>query len=101
MTHGIKHGIDESVLTKWKYKVISKVAEKNKKVFNNISVKYYKKVLQQKDPLHTLNILYNELVVIPVDKTNDKVGFISQRYYALVLLKELGLDRNTANTYKT
>ena len=80
----IKPGIDKSVLIKWSYKVISKNVEKNKKLFNNIFIKYYKKVLQQKESLNTLNNVCNELVVTPVDKSNDKVAFICQRYYALV-----------------
>ena len=56
---------------------------------NNNSVKYYKNLLEQKDPLDTLNNIRNEFVVIPTDRANGNDGFNSQRFYALFIKKRI------------
>ena len=55
-----KHGVNKSVLTEWKHKVNIKIDEKIKIPSNNTSRKYYKNVLQQKEPLHISNNIHNE-----------------------------------------
>ena len=55
-----KHGVNKSVLTEWKHKVNIKINEKIKIPSNNTSRKYYKNVLQQKEPLHISNNIHNE-----------------------------------------
>ena len=45
-----EHGVDKFFLAEWKYKVIGNGDEKIKILSNNIPVKYYKIVLQQKEP---------------------------------------------------
>ena len=64
-----------------------------KTLSNKASSKFHKSVLQQNNPLNTLND-YNPFVVNPVDEANGGVAFICQRFYALVLIKELRLDNN-------
>ena len=46
---------------------MSKVNEKIELMSKNISGEYYKKVLLQKKPLHTLNNFHNEFLVTPID----------------------------------
>ena len=68
-----KYGIDKSILTEWKYKVKSKISKKIKILYSNISGKYYKKMFQQKEPLHTLNNIHNKFAVTPIDKANSNI----------------------------
>ena len=35
-----------------------------------------------------------EFAIIPIDEANDNVAFICRQFYALLLLKELGLEQN-------
>ena len=48
-----------------------------------------------------MNEIPNQFVVTSVDKVNEDAAFICQRFYALVLIKELGLDHNNTGTNKT
>ena len=48
-----------------------------------------------------MNDIHNQLVVTPIDKAGGNVAFICQQFYALVLIKELGLDHNNTATNKT
>ena len=70
-----KHVVDESALPEWKYKIITNANEKiNILSTRNISVKYYKNVLQQKEQFNTLTNIHNDFVVTPIDKA--KTGCI-------------------------
>ena len=62
---------------------------------------FYKSVLHQNNPLNISNDIYNQFVVIPIDKATVDVAYICQRFYALVLIKELDLDLNNTGTNKT
>ena len=93
-----KHGIDKSVLKEWKDKVIHKVVVKINTLFNKTSLKFHKSVLDQVNPLNTLNDIHSQFFVTPPDKANGKVAFICQRLNAFVLIKELRLDHNNTGT---
>ena len=65
------------------------------------SSNFHQSVLRQNNPLKALMYIYNQFLVTPIDKANGKVAFISQRFYALVPIKELDLDHNNTGTNKT
>ena len=52
-------------------------------------------------PFNTLIDIDNQFVVTPVNKADRNNAFICQQFYALVLIKEVGLDHNNAVTNKT
>ena len=93
-----KHSIDKPVLVESKEKVIDKVGEKTKTLSYKTSSKF---VLHQKNPLNTLNDIYNQFAVTPVDKAIGNVAFIGRRFYAIFFRKELGLDLNNTGTNET
>ena len=47
-----------------------------------------------------LNILLEQYVMCPIDKAVNNIAFICIKYYAQVLLKELGLLNATSNIYQ-
>ena len=55
-----------------------------------------------KDPkvISYLNILPEQYLMCPIDKAANNIAFICKKYYAQVLLKELGLLNTTSNTYQ-
>ena len=46
-----------------------------------------------------LSELQSKYVMVPIDKAANNVAFVCKRYYALVLLKELGLVGSSTSTY--
>lgn len=58
-------------------------------------------MFQQKELFDTLNKIHNVFLVIPIHKANVNVAFICQLVYALVLIKELALDGNSAGINET
>ena len=57
----------------------------------NTSGEYYKKVLLQNKPFHTLNSYPNEFLLTRINKANN-VAFICQQLFPFVLINKLGLD---------
>lgn len=48
-----------------------------------------------------LTRLQNNFVITPIDKAGNNIAFICQRYYARVLIRELGLNEPSENpTYQ-
>ena len=88
-----KHGIDKPVRMEWKGKGkgIDEFNEKMK-TSNKTSSKFHTIVLQQSSPLSTLNDIHNQFVVTLIDKASGNVACIYQRFYAHVVIKELGWD---------
>ena len=46
-----------------------------------------------------LSDLHSKYVMVPIDKAANNIGFICKRFYAQVLLEELGLIGSTTSTY--
>ena len=70
-----------------------------KTLSNNSSCKYYKNVLHQKGPLHTLNDICIEFVVTLINKANGNVALCS--VLCSFFIKELPLNQNATSTIKT
>ena len=84
-----------------KSKVIDKVDEKISSFSSKASSKFHKSLLQQNNPLNTLNDIHNQFAVTPINKANENIAFIWQRFYVLVLIKDLSLHHNNTHTNKT
>ena len=82
------------------YKHISTVNEKIEFMSKNTSGEYYKKVLLQNKPFHTLNSYHNEFLLTRINKANN-VAFICQQFFPFVVINKLGLDQNTISASKT
>lgn len=80
---------------------IVKVDEKTKVLLNNNSSKFYKSIFQQKKPLNILNEIHNKLAANSLGRANGNFEFISHQFYALALMRGLGLGHNNTGTNKT
>ena len=47
-----------------------------------------------------LSLLHKNFVLAPIDKASGNVAVICKRFYAEVLVKELGLEGPTSDTYE-
>ena len=64
------------------------------RIYNTFSI------LKEHSPNYNLKDLQVKYVIIPNDEAFNNVAFISQRFYAQVLVEKLGLQNsNTSNTY--
>ena len=84
-----------------KRKVNDNVNEKVKALSNETSSKFHKSILQQNNPLNTLNDIHNQFVFTQKDKGYKNFALTCQLLYTFVLEKQLGLDHNYISTNKT
>ena len=82
--------------------VSNKIKERISSLKNSKQFQYIREVL--KDPIcsRSLAELKRNFVIVPIDKAFGNVGFVCKRFYAEVLVKELGLNQssNITNTYE-
>ena len=70
----------------WKTKVLDKVDEKSKYLSKKRHSKFHESIHQQSNPINTF---HNQFFVTSIDKADGNIAFVCQRFYALVLIKEL------------
>ena len=56
-------------------------------------------VLSKPSSKSCLDDLQSKYVMVPIDKAANNIAFVCKRYYALVILKELGLISSSSSTY--
>ena len=96
-----KHKLSIVVLKSW----ISVVSEKIKAKISALKEKKPfdcdKQVLKSTECLDALEQLKDQFVVVPIDKASNNIAFVCKRFYAQVLVSELGLDnKNSCPTYE-
>ena len=101
-----KHRLDGRVLSSWisvvsdkiraRISVLKDQAKKKKKSFVSD-----KQVLKNDICLKALDDLHSRFVVVPIDKASNNIAFVCKRFYAQVLVSELGLGNTTpSSTYE-
>ena len=97
-----KHKRNQKVLQAWVTTVTSKVKDKIAWLRKNKPGHRGTEVLKDQLCQEELKKLHNKYVITPIDKAAGNVTFICKRFYATVLIKELGLDGTVGNaTYKS
>ena len=95
-----KAGITTEAFKLWKNLVLDRI---NKRI-SSCSYKGKQSshsVLKDENALACLTDLQSKYVMVPIDKAANNIAFICKRYYATVLLKELGLVGSSTSTYTT
>ena len=90
-------GISKEAFKEWKACVaqavddrISSLKEKKRKSSS---------ILSRPSSKSCLADLQSKYVMVPIDKAANNIAFVCKRYYALVILKELGLIGSSSSTY--
>ena len=61
-----------------------------------------KQVLKTAQCLSALEDLHSRFVVVPIDKASSNIAFVCKRFYAQVLISELGLGKaKSCSTYES
>ena len=61
----------------------------------------FRETLKDASCIPSLRSLHSNFVVVPIDKASGNVGIVCKRFYAEVLIKELGLDQANGSTQST
>ena len=83
----------------WEEKVKQKIEERISLLRNRNKQHYTQSVLKNVNVKNCLEDLQDKYVIVPIDKASNNVAFICKRFYATVLLKELGLMGQSNTTY--
>ena len=73
---------------------------KIKEVIPSWSIDPVAETLRDVDCRKYLSELHSQYVIAPIDKATGNVALICKRFYADVLVKELGLKGDKSNTYE-
>ena len=65
----------------------------------NKNKKQHHSILKIDSSVECLNNLHDNYVMVPIDKASNNIAFVCKRFYAEVLLKELGLIGSATSTY--
>ena len=102
-TWSTKQKVPVAEFKDWKYAVIRKIDERISFLESSNNNKKYSKNksdLHDTDVIACLDELQQKYVMVPIDKAANNVAFICKRFYAHVLMKELGLTTNEpSSTY--
>ena len=93
-----KEGVPRATFMNWKDIIFSKINDRISSL-NHKNTKYNRSVLKDKDVHSCLSYLQSMYVMVPIDKAANNIAFICKRFYAQVLLNELGLIGSTTSTY--
>ena len=94
-----KHRMSKNVLFAWQTEILGVVDERIEKLKMEGEQKETQEVFKNPSSKKCLRDLLSKFVIAPIDKATGNVSFICQRFYALVLAKELGLIGSSNKTY--
>ena len=92
-----KKGLPIDVLAEWKHTVLEKVDSRIQSLSCNLKRHKVNVSLSNEEVKSCLSDLQSKYVITPIDKANGNIAFICKRYYALTIVKELGLNSDTGS----
>ena len=93
-----KSGNTKSAFTEWKNVIISKIDKRMSALVDNNKRRRTTSILKGQNSKSCLLDLQSKYVMVPIDKAASNIAFVCKRYYALVLLRELGLVGESTST---
>ena len=91
--------IQISQFQEWKTNLLKLVDNKIAVLKNKINPKETISILSDNICKKSLREIHNKFVLVPIDKAANNIAFICKRFYASVIVKELGLQNiNSANS---
>ena len=94
-----KNNQPKKVLSGWKSEIMNEV-DKRIAVLRDKQFDIPREVLGCFQSKQCLRELHSKFVMVPINKATGNVAFVCKRFYAKILVTELGLVGNNSNTYK-
>ena len=93
-------GVDEVVFEDWKHEFHRLLDDRISNITRNIKIQKTLPSLKQYHVKNALKELQKNYIITPIDKASGNSAFICKRFYAEILVQELGLkqDINTRST---
>ena len=86
-----KFDLQENDILPWKNEVLLKVEAKIASLKRKMKYMSIKPVLDRPEVQEDLQTLHSKFVLVPIDKASNNVAFVCKRYYAEVILQEIGI----------
>ena len=67
----------------------------------NLKIDHVSEVLQERECRRDLENLHKHFVIAPIDKATGNISLICKRFYAKILVNELGLKGEKSATYQS
>ena len=96
----VKSKINKAEFLLWKNSIIEVLDAKILHLKQTVKPINIKQVLKDPDVKIALEELHHNFVIVPIDKAANNVAFVCKRYYAMVLLTEMGLIGGNSLTYE-
>ena len=93
-----KVGLPVAAFKDWKETINSRIDDRISALAHN-NKRCTKSIFKDANAKKCLSDLQEKYVIVPIDKASNNVAFICKRYYALVILQELGLLGSSTPTY--
>ena len=90
-----KYGCNINNFNEWKTKVLECVDSRINNLSKTIKISNHKLIHQHYSAMQCLKHLHENFVITPIDKATGNVAIICKRFYAEVLIKELGLGSSS------
>ena len=95
-----KHGYHKTAFAEWINNIKLKIDDRIQVLKNSLHTYYNDDSLSSPSVKNALNDIHTKYVVVPIDKATGNIALICKRFYATVIVKELGLGpNNTSSTY--
>ena len=95
-----KYRMNISVLNGWRVEVLKAVDDRILEISSKLKVDYVEETLKDSECRQYLSDLHSRYVIAPIDKATGNVSLICKRFYAEVLIKELGIAGVDSETYE-
>ena len=96
-----KHGVSNSFFSEWIVKVKEKVNSRVTNLEETLNIKKHSDSFFSSHVKSELEKIHENYVVVPIDKASGNIALVCKRFYASVIVNELGLDKNNlSDTYK-
>jgi len=98
-TWSSKTKLSKALFHDWKGIITSKIDERISSLQPKKNNNKHHSILKLQPTKECLSDLHSKYVMVPIDKAANNIAFVCKRFYALVLLEELGLIGSTTSTY--
>ena len=96
----LKSGVDKSFFLEWSNNVKAKIDKRISHLANRLYTNKHRDCLSSADVKNALDNTHKDFVVVAIDKTTGNITLVSERFYASVIIRELGFNNNSStDTY--
>ena len=91
----MKEGIPKAAFLDWKHTIANRIEDRIKSSIKN-KRRTQTSVFKNSISKLCLSDLQSKYVMVPIDKATSNVAFICKRFYALTIIRELGIDKSSS-----